>query len=156
MTRSLSIDLTLPVGFRYHGRMLPYPLQGLRHLALRVTDMKKARSFYEGLLGMKVVWEPDPQNVYLTSGHDNLALHEVPPEERKAFRSGTDQPLDHLGFLVESPEAVEVWAKKMTEAGVSIVRPPRRHRDGSSSFYMADPDGNAIQILYEPHISGLT
>jgi catechol 2,3-dioxygenase-like lactoylglutathione lyase family enzyme len=115
--------------------------------------MKKARAFYEGLLGMKVVWEPDPQNVYLSSGNDNLALHEVPLEERKTFRSGNDQPLDHLGFIVESPEAVEALAKTMREAGVPIVKPPRRHRDGSFSFYMADPDGNVIQILYEPHIS---
>ena len=128
-------------------------LQGLRHLALRVRDMGKARAFYEGLLGMKVVWEPDPQNVYLSSGSDNLALHEVPREERSSFRSGTDQPLDHLGFLVESPEAVEAWAKKMAGAGVTILKPPRRHRDGSHSFYMADPDGNVIQILYEPHVS---
>ena len=27
------------------------------------------------LLGFAVEWEPDPDNVYLTSGCDNLALH---------------------------------------------------------------------------------
>ena len=124
-------------------------------MALRVTDIGRARAFYEGLLGMKVVWEPDPQNVYLSSGSDNLALHELKPEERAAFRSGTDQPLDHLGFLVESPETVEAWARKMTEAGVAILKPLRRHRDGSYSFYMTDPDGNVIQILFEPNISRL-
>ena len=104
---------------------------------------------------MKVVWEPDPQNIYLSSGIDNLALHEIRPEERESFRLGSDQPLDHLGFLVDSPQTVEVLAKQMSKAGVPILKPPRQHRDGSHSFYMADPDGNAIQILYEPHISHL-
>ena len=28
-------------------------------------------------MGMQVEWRPDPDNVYLTSGNDNLALHRV-------------------------------------------------------------------------------
>lgn len=130
-------------------------LRGLRHLALRVTDMEKARNFYQGLLGMTVVWEPDPENVYLTSGWDNLALHVMPKEEAASFDASKGQSMDHLGFIVESPEMVEGYERRMREAGVRIVKPFKRHRDGSSSFYMADPDGNVIQILYEPNISPL-
>jgi catechol 2,3-dioxygenase-like lactoylglutathione lyase family enzyme len=131
-------------------------LRGLRHLALRVTDMAKARKFYQGLLGMTVVWEPDPENVYLTSGWDNLALHLMPKEDAAVFNASKGQSMDHLGFIVESPGMVEGYERRMREAGVRIVKPFKRHRDGSSSFYMADPDGNVIQILYEPHISPLT
>jgi len=127
-------------------------LKGLRHLALRVSDMAAARAFYQELLGMTVVWEPDPENVYLTSGCDNLALHLMSEVDRAAF-SPAGQTMDHFGFVVESPEAVQKMAEQMEKAGVRIVKPFKRHRDGSSSFYMADPDGNVIQILYEPHIS---
>jgi catechol 2,3-dioxygenase-like lactoylglutathione lyase family enzyme len=42
------------------------------------------------------------------------------------------------------------WARRN---GVDIVNPLRRHRDGSVSFYIRDPDGNVIQVLYEPSIS---
>jgi len=38
--------------------------------------------------------------------------------------------------------------------GGAIAKPPKRHRDGSYSFYFSDPDGNIIQALYEPNISG--
>jgi hypothetical protein len=31
----------------------------------------------------------------------------------------------------------------------------RRHRDGSVSFYIRDPDGNVIQLLFQPDISPL-
>ncbi len=131
-----------------------FGLQGLRHLALRVRDMAKARSFYEGLLGMKIVWEPDPENVYLSSGCDNLALHQIPKEQLDQFKPGTGQTMDHFGFIVESPDAVRGILQVMQQAGTPIVKPFKTHRDGSVSFYMADPDGNVIQILYEPHISG--
>ena len=131
------------------------PLRGLKHLALRVTDIQKARDFYQGLLGMKTVWEPDPENVYLSSGQDNLALHQIPNAELAQYHQDASQFMDHFGFLVEKPEQVEEVFKKMEKAGVRIIKPIKRHRDGSISFYMADPDGNVIQILYEPTISGI-
>lgn len=128
----------------------PLPVRGLRHLALRVTDLSKSRRFYEGVLGMKPVWAPDPENLYLSLGSDNLALHQIPAGERLA-KEGS--PLDHFGLIAENEAAVDLIARRMEEAGVPILKPVKRHRDGSYSFYMADPDGNSIQILYEPNIS---
>jgi catechol-2,3-dioxygenase len=127
----------------------PFPLRGLRHLAIKVSDMPRARAFYEGLLGMKVVWEPDPDNVYLTSGSDNLALHKA-AEGRK---EGGDTVLDHFGFLVEEVQQVKEMEEAFRKAGIEIVHAFKVHRDGSASFYMADPEGNVIQILYEPNLS---
>ena len=51
---------------------------GMRHVALFVPDLEACEHFYVDLLGMKVEWRPDPDNVYLTSGQDNLALHRLP------------------------------------------------------------------------------
>jgi hypothetical protein len=31
----------------------------------------------------------------------------------------------------------------------------KHHRDGSVSFYLRDPDGNIVQVLYESAISPL-
>ncbi len=126
------------------------PLKGLRHLALRVRDIRKAKDFYLRIFGMKVVWEPDPQNCYLSSGTDNLALHEAPAEGQA---SPLASPLDHFGFIASDPQTVDAWALWAEQNGVPIVKPVKRHRDGSYSFYLTDPDGNTIQILYEPTIS---
>ena len=71
----------------------------MRHIALKVRDIARSKSFYQDTLGMKVVWEPDPQNVYLSSGCDNIALHEV--SENFAM-SAVERQLDHLGFVVET------------------------------------------------------
>jgi catechol 2,3-dioxygenase-like lactoylglutathione lyase family enzyme len=133
--------------------------RGLRHLALRVTDLKRSRAFYERFLGMRVVWEPDPENVYFSSGSDNLALHQIGPGELAEFRPPRAQLLDHVGIIMESPQSVEQLygdvAPAIARFGGSIVKPPKQHRDGSFSFYFADPDGNVIQALYEPTISRL-
>jgi catechol 2,3-dioxygenase-like lactoylglutathione lyase family enzyme len=125
-------------------------IKGMRHIALKVRDIAKAKSFYQTILGMNVVWEPDPENVYLSSGNDNIALHQV----TAGFAAiAAEQHLDHFGFIVESIERVQELEEQFRCAGVTIVHPFKIHRDGSASFYCADPDGIVIQMLYEPQLS---
>jgi catechol 2,3-dioxygenase-like lactoylglutathione lyase family enzyme len=122
----------------------------MRHIALKVTSLARSKSFYRDILGMDVVWEPDPQNVYLSSGCDNIALHEV----SQNFAKGAAEPqLDHLGFVVETIDRVKQLEEEFQAKGVKIVHPFKIHRDGSASFYCADPDGIVIQMLYEPQLS---
>jgi catechol 2,3-dioxygenase-like lactoylglutathione lyase family enzyme len=116
---------------------------GLRHVALRVRDAARSRAFYGEHFGMRVVWQPDAETAYLSSGGDNLALH----QHADARPGGA---LDHLGFLVAAPEAVAEHAERMRARGVEIVAEPTRHRDGSVSFYCKDPDGNVVQVLWIP------
>ncbi len=123
---------------------------GIRHLALRVADVERAVEFYSRVFGMKLVWQPDPDNAYMSSGSDNLALH------HGSYGHADVQSLDHFGFIVPTVEDVEaayVWARG---AGLDIVHPLKHHRDGSMSFYIRDPDGNVIQALYEPTISNFS
>ena len=125
-------------------------LRGLRHIALKVRDVAQAKRFYQEVLGMGVVWEPDDKNVYLSSGCDNLAIHEV----TDGFaNSAEERQLDHLGFIVESMDRVRELEQEFVDRGVTIVHPFKIHRDGSASFYCADPDGIVIQMLYEPQLS---
>ena len=120
---------------------------GLRHLALNARDLPAMRRFYVDLLGFTVEWEPDPDNLYLSSGIDNLALHYAPG----APGGGA---LDHLGLVVRNADDVDRWALFLEGRGVTIHAKPRTHRDGARSCYVQDPDGNRIQIIYHPPISG--
>jgi catechol 2,3-dioxygenase-like lactoylglutathione lyase family enzyme len=121
--------------------------RGLRHLALNVADVARAKEFYSRVFGMRAVWEPDPDNAYLSSGCDNLALH------RARQQVGGAQSLDHLGFIVASIAEVESAWQWAQQNQLDVVHPLKHHRDGSVSFYIRDPDGNVIQVLYEPTIS---
>jgi catechol 2,3-dioxygenase-like lactoylglutathione lyase family enzyme len=48
---------------------------GIKHIALKVKNFKDCLNFYTNLLEMKIDWQPDGENAYLTNGRDNLALH---------------------------------------------------------------------------------
>jgi catechol 2,3-dioxygenase-like lactoylglutathione lyase family enzyme len=125
-------------------------LKGMRHIALKVTNAARSKAFYCDHFGMDVVWEPDPQNVYLSSGCDNIAIHEISADFAAA---AAELQLDHLGFIVESIERVQELEQEFVSRGVKIVHAFKVHRDGSASFYCADPDGILIQLLYEPMLS---
>jgi catechol 2,3-dioxygenase-like lactoylglutathione lyase family enzyme len=121
---------------------------GLRHVALNVTDVARAEAFYVGVLGFREEWRPDPDNLYLTLEGDNLAIHKISGE-----RAEKGQALGHIGIVVKRPEDVDAWATHLRAQGVKLLAEPRTHRDGARSLYCADPDGNAVQILYHPPIS---
>ena len=128
---------------------------GLRHLALNVRQMDAMKRFYVDLLGFAVEWEPDADNVYLTSGIDNLALHRGEASADPAIAEfGGASPLDHLGLIVRSADQVDKWAAFLESRGVKLDAKPKTHRDGARSCYFRDPDGNRVQIIHHPQISG--
>ena len=130
--------------------------QGLRHLALNARDLDAMKRFYIELLGFAVEWEPDADNIYLSSGIDNLALHRIKAgfSPRGALPpSGSPPALDHLGLIVRAADDVDRWAAFLESRGVTIDAKPRTHRDGARSCYFKDPDGNSIQIIHHPPIS---
>lgn len=124
----------------------PKPTSGLHHVALFCQNFEASVKFYTDLLGMKIEWHPDADNIYLTSGTDNLALHRASTN----FKPSNHQKLDHIGFIINEIEQVDVWHEFFNHHQVPIKTPPRTHRDGARSFYCLDPDGNIIQMIYHP------
>ena len=127
----------------------PPPTSGLRHVALWVNDLEACEDFYVRILGMKVEWRPDKENVYLTSGVDNLALHQA----RTPIPSEAPEHLDHIGFIINDIEQVDEWYDYMESEGVVIAKKLKTHRDGARSYYCKDPDGNVVQMIYHPPLA---
>lgn len=124
----------------------PAATMGMHHVALNVRDLEVCEYFYVQLLGMTVEWRPDADNVYLTSGNDNLALHRATDDGPAA----AGQRLDHIGFFIASPEQVDDWYDFLKGNDVEIKASPRTHRDGARSFYCADPEGTIVQVIFHP------
>lgn len=140
----------------YPARMTSRPpTLGLRHLALWVRGeaFDATLRFYTEGLGMGVDWHPDADNIYLSSGGDNVALHRaLAPREVSHEHS----PLDHLGFVMASAADVRAWhaflEPKAAELGIELLNAPKLHRDGATSFYLRDPAGHQVQMLHVPSI----
>lgn len=127
-------------------------LGGLCHVALKVNDLAACEDFYVRVLGMRIEWRPDADNLYLTSGRDNLALHRVAVGHATA--RAADSHLDHIGFMAHTPEEVDVWHDYLAAQQVTITQAPRTHRDGARSFYCRDPEGVEIQFIHHPPLVG--
>jgi catechol 2,3-dioxygenase-like lactoylglutathione lyase family enzyme len=126
-----------------------------------VTDLSAAEAFFVTALGYRVEWRPDPDNVYLTRDHDNVALHRAerpdprrrrasPDDGARAEPEQSDALLDHLGVLVARAEDVDAWERHLDAVGARIVARPRTHRDGARSLYVAGPEGIVVQIIHHP------
>lgn len=129
----------------------PKPTAGLRHVALYVQNFAECEHFYTELLGMRVEWRPDPDNLYLTTGADNLALHRASSD----FVLAKHQRLDHIGFFLTEKDEVDSWYAFLRDQNVTIKALPKDHRDGTRSFYCADPDGNIVQMIYYPALKSV-
>jgi catechol 2,3-dioxygenase-like lactoylglutathione lyase family enzyme len=124
----------------------PKGMVGIRHVALFIKDLETAVDFYTRVMGMQIEWQPDPDNVYLTNQGDVFALHRVD------YLPDGQQRLDHIGFVLDSIEAVDEWFAHFVAQGVRITEEPKTHRDGSRGFYCLDPVGHLLEMIYHPPI----
>ena len=124
----------------------PGPTNGMRHVALFVEQFSACEQFYTNLLGMEVEWRPDEDNVYLTSGGDNLALHRAEGKRDQCQR-------DHCGCLSNDIVKIDEWYDFLSGHGGAMRTDPRTHRDGARSFYCLDPSGVKVQMIYHKPIA---
>jgi len=65
-------------------------------------------------------------------------------------RSSPKQGIAHIAFALNSKEEVDKKAAECTEKGISILNGPRTTGDGYYEFVIEDPDGNTVEIVYNP------
>lgn len=117
---------------------------GIRHVALRVNRLGACINFYTKVIGMTLELETQ-QYAYLTTGTDNLSLH-----EESLINFSDDQRLEHFGFSCESPEDVDEWYQHCKKLGAAIHSPPATYGIGTRGFIVFDPSGNQLEFTYHP------
>ena len=94
----------------------PNPTAGMRHVALWVNNFEACENFYIDLLGMEAEWRPDPDNLYMCSGCDNVALHRSDRDMSAA------QHLDHIGFILKTMDDVDEWYEFLRSHDVNVFK----------------------------------
>jgi len=122
---------------------------GIKHVALKVKNFDNCLKFYTHILGMDIDWQPDDDNVYLSNGKDNLALH----KDSNLDLSSKNNRLDHYGIMLKTKDDVDYWFNLIKSHDVEIFKDIKDHRDGSRSFYCYDPDKNILQIMWHPTLN---
>jgi glyoxylase I family protein len=96
-------------------------LTGFHHIVLNVTDLSRARAFYEGILGLQVEQASPGKNLRLRIGENDVLmlsppLDGTPPGDRFSERR---IGLDHLAIGVSGREEVERLAEVLRANGVT-------------------------------------
>ena len=111
----------------------------LGHVALRVQDMDRAKAFYLGL-GLRLTWDAHDW-CYLQWPQSGEGIALLSPDYRAAG--------PHFAFHFQERGEVDRIREQLVQQGHSCG-PVHDHRDGTASFYMQDPQGNWLEMLYEP------
>lgn len=117
-------------------------ITGISHAAFFVSDMAKARSFYEGFLGFEspfvlprksgeLVWIKinDRQTVELFPGS------EVDPDADRLY---------HIAIETDDAEAMRVYLKSR---GVTVPERTPIGKVGNANYFIKDPNGNTVEIV---------
>ncbi len=117
-------------------------LRGWGHIVLKVSDLARARTFYEELLGFRVVGSrPGMLFLRCSEQHHDLALLAVPFGARSEER--------HLGlfhFALAVPTYEDLLEAYRFLAAHEVPILGAADHLVSKSFYFEDPDGNEIEL----------
>jgi catechol-2,3-dioxygenase len=132
---------------------------GISHLVLQVRDIEASHSFYTDMLGFEYVSSLDknvaPYDMRFyrgASGHHDVALIHTPdPDEELPvlpWDMFTKRPgIGHIALAYGTREAWLNQIEHLQAHGVEFL--VRGDHGMTHSAYVADPDGNGIEVLYE-------
>jgi catechol 2,3-dioxygenase-like lactoylglutathione lyase family enzyme len=117
---------------------------------LLVEDMGKMIRFYRDVLGFEIKEEENTSNVYFVKDGTLFLLY-----GRKDFEKMTSRRYEYIKGLnghfeialyVDTFEEVDEAYKKAVENGATSVLEPELEPWGQRTCYIADPEGNLIEI----------
>lgn len=115
-----------------------------------VNDMAAMVRFYRDVLGFEITEGEDAVNVYLVKDGTLFMLY-----ERKNFEKMTSRKYEYLKGLnghyeialyVDTFEEVDAQYARATALGAQPVLEPTTEPWGQRTCYIADPEGNLIEI----------
>ncbi|MBR4403642.1 MAG: VOC family protein [Clostridiales bacterium] len=115
-----------------------------------IEDMGRMIRFYRDILGFEIKEAEDTSNVYLVKDGTLFLFF-----GRKDFEKMTDHKYEYvkglnghfeLALYVDTFEEVDDTFKRVIEHGATPVLEPTTEPWGQRTCYIADPEGNLIEI----------
>jgi lactoylglutathione lyase len=115
---------------------------GVAHVAYYVSDLPKARTFYEGLLGFA-----EPFALKRDDGSDRIAFVKINDNqylELFAETAAGDGQLNHIALYTDDAVRMRDY---LAAQGVKVPDKVPRGRTGNLNFTITDPDGHKVEIV---------
>ena len=119
-------------------------------MGIFVNDMAAMVRFYRDVLGFEITEGEDAVNVYLVKDGTLFMLY-----ERKNFEKMTSRKYEYLkginghyeiALYVDTFEEVDAQYARVTALGAQPILEPTTEPWGQRTCYIADPEGNLIEI----------
>ncbi len=124
------------------------PQTRIGHVHLKVADLDKALSFYQGILGFEITQRYGTQAVFLSAGgyHHHIGLNtwyskNAPPAPRRAAG------LFHTAILYPTRRDLAVMLKRLQDAEYPLTG--SADHGVSQALYLDDPDGNGVELYWD-------
>jgi len=128
-------------------------ITGINHIGIRVSDLEKARSFYEQLGFLFIVGPVGPEPVAIMehpSGVNiNFILNADPGGSKNILMDIPEKypGYTHIALDVTNIRSVEVV---LNEKGIEITEGPITLPDGGVMLFIRDQDANVIEFHQNP------
>lgn len=123
----------------------------IEHIALATDDLERLCDFYRQLGAVAARASTDPDTGLRSSVLDFYGIRLEVIERRASGEvlasTETSPGLLHLGFALQSADAVDELTAVLAAAGHRVLEPP--HRIGELGHYgsvVLDPDGNRLKL----------
>ena len=127
------------------------PVTGVLETALYVADVERASTFYERLLGTRMLLEePGRMRALDVAGRQVLLLFLTGASNRQnPVPGGVVPPHDargqiHLCFAIPA-DSLAAWETHLDALGVEVISRVHAER-GGTSLYVRDPDGHLVEF----------
>src|SRR4051812_33381582 len=118
-------------------------ITGISHAAFYVSDMKKAREFYEGFLGFQSPFSIPRKNpaehLVWIKINDRQTIELFPGSEV----SPTANRLYHIAIETDDAEAMRVY---LQSKGVEVPPKTSAGKIGNKNYFVKDPSGNIVEV----------
>jgi catechol 2,3-dioxygenase-like lactoylglutathione lyase family enzyme len=124
-------------------------VQGIVETCMNVSEVGRARQFYESVFGLEVLVGDDRFCAFQV-GKDVLLLFLCGASDNPVALPGGSIPphetvgAGHFAFAV-SPETLSDWRTRLLDRGIEIESEVRWER-GGFSIYFRDPDNNLVEL----------
>ena len=120
------------------------PRTDIGHVHLKVSDLDRAVAFYRDVLGFELMQKMGDQAAFLSAGgyHHHIGLNTWESRGGLPPPPGTTG-LYHVAIRFPDRPALAAVLKRVVEAGIRVGA---SDHGVSEAIYLADPDGNGIEL----------
>lgn len=121
------------------------------HVHLKVADLDRALSFYQGILGFELMQKYGTQAAFISAGgyHHHIGLNTWYSKDAKPAPQNAPG-LFHTAILYPTRKDLAVALQRLIDAKYSLTG--AADHGVSEALYLDDPDGNGVELYWDkPH-----